>query len=36
MNYKDKLINLINSIDNEEILQYFYTFIVTKIKGEHL
>ena len=32
MNYKEKLINLINSIDNEEMLQYFYVFIVAKIK----
>ena len=32
MNYKEILINLINSIDNEEMLQYFYIFIATKIK----
>ena len=32
MNYKERLINLINSIDNEEMLQYFYVFIVAKIK----
>ena len=36
MNYKERLINLINSIDNEEMLQYFYVFIVAKIKRGHL
>lgn len=34
LDYKEKIINLIKSIDDESILMYLYFFIKGKIKAE--